>query len=141
MSDSGILIAHLREYIPEDVIHAALAQMLGLVIEDLAPLEVATPSTVAPYQYISHSRGFLTAVELYAGHAPESAPRSDLQLARHLARRFAQDALISPAEGDVNPYRWLLVRSDGTTVGVTEVPRDEDGDGQEDGIVIADQPA
>jgi hypothetical protein len=136
MSQSGILIVHLRGCVPEGLLRVALAQMLDLATEDLAPLEVATQSTTVPYQYTSHSRGFLTTIELYAGSAPESSPKSDLGLAQYLARRFAQDTLISPAEGNANPYRWLLVRPDGTTVEVTEIP--PDGDEQEDGIVIAE---
>jgi hypothetical protein len=140
MTDSGILVVHLPECIPEDVVRAALAQMLRLAIEELAPLEVATPATQVPYHYASHSRGFRTTIELYAGRAPEPAPRSDLQLAQYLARRFAQDALIS-TDGNASPYRWLLVRPDGTTIGVTEVPPDGDGDDQDDGIVIAERSA
>jgi hypothetical protein len=135
MSQSGILVVHLRGHIREDVMRDELARMLGLPIEDLSPLGAATQSTKAPYQYMPHSRGFLTTIELYAGSAPEPAPRSDLALAQYLARCFAQDALISPIDGDANPYHWLLVRPDGTTVGVTEVPPDEED--EEDGIVIA----
>jgi hypothetical protein len=73
-------------------------------------------------------------IEVYAGRAPKSAPRSDLALAEHLARRFAQDALVSPPAGGEDPYQWLLVRPDGTIVNVTEIATDDD----EDGIVIAD---
>ena len=138
MSQSGILVVHLRGHIPEHVMRDELARMLGIPTEDLSPLEAATQSTKVPYQYTPHSRGFLTTIEVYAGNAPDPAPRSDLGLAQHLARRFAQDALIPPIDGDANPYHWLLVRPDGTTVGVTEGPPDEVD--KEDGIVIGQSP-
>lgn len=134
MSDSGILTVHLRDRVSEDALRDELAQLLGLSKDDVVPLDAATPITLVPYQYTARSRGFLSTIEVYAGRAPESASSSDLALAQRLAQRFAQDALISPpAEGD-QPYRWLLVRPDGTTTSVTEVPQDDD----EDGIVIAE---
>jgi hypothetical protein len=134
MSESGILTVHLRERVPEEALRDELARLLGLSKEDLAPLDAATPATLVPYQYTPRARGFLVTIEVYAGRASESAPRSDLALAQQLARRFAQDALVSPLTGE-DPYRWLLVRPDGTTANVTEVAP---GDEEEDGIVISD---
>jgi hypothetical protein len=137
MSDSGILTVHLRECVPEDALRDELAKLLGLAKEDLAPLEAATAATRVPYQYTPRRRGFRVTIEVYAGRVPASATTSDLALAEQLARRFAQDALISPPAGSEDPYRWLLVRPDGTTANVTEVVLDDD----EDGIVIADRHA
>jgi hypothetical protein len=116
MSESGILTVHLRERVPEEALRDELAKLLGLARADLAPLDAATPATLVPYQYTPRARGFLLTIEVYAGRAPKSAPRSDLALAEHLARRFAQDALVSPPAGGEDPYQWLLVRPDGTIV-------------------------
>jgi hypothetical protein len=131
MSESAILTVHLRDRVREDELRDELAQLLGLSIEDLAPLDAATPATLVPYQYTMRARGFLSTIEVYAGRVP--VPRTDLSVAERLAARFAQDALISPPGGSDDPYRWLLVRPDGTTAEVTEVPQDD-----EDGIVIAE---
>jgi hypothetical protein len=134
MSESGILTVHLRGRIREDELRDELAQLLGVSRENLAPLDGATPATLVPYQYTQRARGFLSTIEVYAGRLPESVPRTDLGVAERLASRFAQDALISPPAGSNDPYRWLLVRPDGTTAEVSEVPQDED----EDGIVIVE---
>jgi hypothetical protein len=134
MSESGILTVHLRDRVPEDALRDELAQLLGVSKGDIAPLDTATPMTLVPYQYTTRARGFLSTVEVYAGRVPESVARSELIVAEHLAKRFAQDALISPPAGSDDPYRWLLVRPDGTTANVTEVPPDDD----EDSIVIAE---
>jgi hypothetical protein len=106
----------LRERVPEEALRDELAKLLGLANEDLAPLDAATPATLVPYQYTLRARGFLVTIEVYAGRAPGSAPKSDLALAQHLAQHFAQDALVSPPRGGGDPYQWLLVRPDGTTV-------------------------
>lgn len=74
-------------------------------------------------------------IGVYAGRLPESARGSDVALAQHLAKRFAQDALVSPPGIEANPYQWLLVRPDGTTALVFEIVSDDD---DEDGIVLAD---
>lgn len=106
----------MRERVPEEALRDELAKLLGLANEDLAPLDAATPATLVPYQYTLRARGFLVTIEVYAGRAPGSAPKSDLALAQHLAQHFAQDALVSPPRGGGDPYQWLLVRPDGTTV-------------------------
>lgn len=134
MSESGIITVHLREHVSEDELRGELAQLLGVSKGDIVPLDAATPATLVPYQYTVRTRGFLSTVEVYAGRVPEAHPNLNLTVAEHLAKRFAQDALISPPEDSDDPYRWLLVRPDGTTVKVTEVPPDDD----EDGIVIAE---
>lgn len=134
MSESGILTVHLRELVPEEELRDELARLFGLAKEELASLDAATPDTLVPYQYTPRARGFLATIEVYAGRAPAAAPRSDLVLAEHLARHFAQDALISPPGGGSAPYQWLLVRPDGTTLNVAEIPSDDD-----DGIVIAER--
>ena len=134
MSESGILTVHLREHVPEEELRDALAKVFGVAKEKLALLEDATPATLIPYQYTPRSRGFLLTIEVYAGRASESGPKSDLALAARLAKHFAQDALISPPAGGEDPYRWLLIRPDGTTINVAEIP----SEGDEDGIVIAE---
>jgi hypothetical protein len=135
MSDSGILTVHLRERVPEEALRDELARLLGLATEDLVPLEAATATSRVPYQYTPRVRGFQATIEVYVGRAPASAPTSELAVAEHIARRFAQDVLISPPAGGEDPYRWLLVRPDGTTANVAEIVSDDD---DEDGIVIAD---
>jgi hypothetical protein len=135
MRDSGILIVHLRERVPEETLRDELAKLLGLAKEDLVPIDAATATTRVPYQYTPRARGFQATIELYTGRAPASAPTSDLALAEHIARHFAQDVLISPPAGGEDPYRWLLVRPDGTTADVAEIASDD----EEDAIVIADQ--
>jgi hypothetical protein len=133
MSESGILTVHLREHIPEEALRDELAKLFGVAQQEMAPLDAATSATRLPYQYTPRARGFLSTIEVYAGQAPEAAPTSALALAEHLARRFAQDALVSPPAGGHDPYHWLLVRPDGTIVDVAELPSDDD----EDGIVLA----
>jgi len=135
MSKSAILIVHLRERISEARIRVALAAAMGIAQDDLAPLEAATPSTLVPYEHTPRSKGFLTTIAAYAGQAPPSAPRSDLDLARVLAKHLGQDALISPDDADPDPFRWILVRPDGSTTVVNELPSDDDG------IVIVEPPA
>lgn len=134
MNDTGIIMVHLRGRVHETELRDELALLLGLSREDLAPLEAATPATLVPYQYTARARGFLSTIEVYAGQVLKTVPRTDLSVAAHLAKRFAQDALISPPGGSDDPYQWLLVRPDGTTAEVAEVPQDDD----EDGIVIAE---
>jgi len=134
MSESGILTVHLRERVAEQVLRDEIAQWLGVSKESLEPLDVATPATLVPYQYTPRARGFLLTIEVYAGQAPGYVPGSDIALAQHLARRFAQDAVVSPPGSGERPYQWLLVRPDGTTALVSEVISDDD----EDGLVIGD---
>ena len=136
MGKSSILSVHLRERISEDRMRAALASALGIAEDQLAPLEESTASTLVPYEYTPRSRGFLTTIEAYAGQAPAPAPKSDLELARVLAKEFGQDALIPPADSDANPFRWVLVHPDGSTVAVAEVPPDDDDDG-----IVIEEPA
>ena len=135
MSESGILTVHLRDRIAEDTLRHELAHLFGVSELHIAPLDAATPETLVPYQYTERARGFLSTVEIYAGRVPPSTAWSDLIVAAHLAKKVTQDALIAPPDGSNDPYRWLLVRPDGTTAAVTEAPQHDD----DDGIVIAEQ--
>jgi hypothetical protein len=136
MSESGILTAHLRQQVSEEALREELARWLGLATEDLVPLDRATPATLVPYQYTQRSRGFLVTIEVYAGRLAAFEQSSDLALGKHLARQFAQDVLVSPTRSE-SPYRWLLLRPDGTTTSVLEAACDE----EEDGIVIVEPAA
>jgi hypothetical protein len=134
MSESGILTVHLRKRVSEQALRNEIAKWLGVSKESLEPLEVATPATLVPYEYTPRARGFLLTIEVYAGRAPGYVPGSDVALAQHLAKCFAQDAVVSAPGSGERPYQWLLVRPDGTTALVSEVVSDDD----EDGLVIAD---
>lgn len=134
MTDSGILTVHLRHHVDEVELRAALAALLRIDLADIAPLETASPALLVPYQYTARTRGFRSTIEVYAGRLPDSDDNTDLRLAKSLAKRFAQDALITPPSGGDDPYRWLLVRPDGTSTEVAEVPPDEDE--EDDGVVI-----
>lgn len=128
----GILTVHLRDRIARTELRAELAEFLRVDPADLARLEIAGPATRVPYAYTPRTRGFLTTIEVYAGRLPTADSQTDLHLAKHLARRFAQDALICPPDDRGMVYEWLLVGPDGTTTIVSEVPSHDD----EDCIVI-----
>jgi hypothetical protein len=131
MSQSGILIVHLREAISEEQIRSDLLSIFELEPGQIASLEEATAVTFVPYQIIPRARGFRTTLELYVGRAPQTVPQTDTRLAAILAKHYQQDVLIAPQERNNNPFRWDLVRPSGQILAVSEAPQDHD-----DGIVI-----
>lgn len=126
MTGSGILSAHLEGAHTEREVVDALCSLFGLRTDDLAALDSMTPATRVPYQVFRRERGFRTTLELYVGRAPEGVPRSDFDLAEALARHYDERVLISPRDGDPNPYAWDLVTSDGACRRVRAVPQDDD---------------
>jgi hypothetical protein len=135
MSESGILIVHMREAITEDALRLDLVRLLDLAPADLVPLDEITETSLVPYKVYPRRIGFHTTLELYVGNAPASVPKSDLGLAMLLARHYAQDVLISPPADVRDPYLWDLVSPAGTVTRVREVPTDE-----ADGVVIGGEP-
>jgi hypothetical protein len=129
-SQSGILIVHVRESIPEDVLRADLVTLLDVRADDLVPLELIDSNALVPYQVFPRAAGFRTTLELYVGRAPASVPKTDLELARMLARHYGQDVLVSPV-AETDPYHWELVTPAGDVKPVRERPTDG-----ADGIVL-----
>ncbi|MBI5501031.1 MAG: hypothetical protein HY907_12370 [Deltaproteobacteria bacterium] len=130
---------HIRDLVPESQVRAFLAQLMDLPAEAVVRVEDVTAAEQVRYRCFPRSKGFRTSVSVVlVGRAPVGWPRTDLELGKAVARFFSQDVVVDPADGDPNPFRWLLVRPDGSEFPVSEIPPEDDED--EDGIVIVEPP-